>query len=223
MRGFTEHQPLSAAFIFDQMRQNMWKRDTSYEVRVSAGFTMLRSQPLDVARQGGLVDFRTELARRSDIKRRAFTGFARSCSEFVKFDSDAERRLAVLLEGEADVIRWMKPGAGQFRIEDIDGTPYNPDFVVETTTAKYILEPKRDDEIADPLVHKKAQAAALWCWIATEHVAVNTGGKPWSYVLVPDTAITPSTTLAGLVARHTVGADMAERMSVQIKGIVGPL
>lgn len=217
------HGKTLADVIFDQMRQNMWKQETTYEVRVAAGFTMLRPQRFDVPKNGGILDFRIELARRSDIRRHAFTGFVRSCSEIVKFDSDAERRLAVLLEGETGVIRWMKPGLGQFRIEDADGTPYNPDFVVETTTAKYIVEPKRDDEVADPQVQKKARAAALWCWIATDHVAAAVGGKPWSYALVPDSAITPSATLAGLLARHTVGLDMAERMSVQIKGVSAPV
>jgi type III restriction enzyme len=139
----------------------------------------------------------------------------------VKFDSDAERRLAVLLEGDDNVVRWMKPGPGQFRIEDADGTPYNPDFVVETKAAKIIIEPKRDEELTDAGVLAKARAASVWCWIATEHHAKKSDGKPWTYALVPDTAINASATLGGLVATYTRQVDMAERMNVQIKGISG--
>lgn len=211
-----------ADFIFDQMRQNMWKHETTYEVRIAAGFTVLRPQRFDVPSEAGRLDFRTPVARRSDIRRYAFQGYARACSQPVKFDSEGERQLAELLEGEKTVLRWMKPGPGQFRIEDTDGTPYNPDFVVETTTAKLIIEPKRDSEITDEQVRRKARAAALWCLIATDHVATPDGGKPWRYVLVPDGAIVPSATLDGLVSRFTVPVDMAERMSVRIEGVRGP-
>jgi type III restriction enzyme len=215
------HGKTLSDFIFEQMRAHMWKRETAYEVRVSAGFTMLKPQHFDVPVDGGVLDFRTPIARRSDIKRYAFEGFSKSCNQPVKFDSDAERRLAVLLEGDDNVVRWMKPGPGQFRIEDADGTPYNPDFVVETKAAKIIIEPKRDEELTDAGVLAKARAASVWCWIATEHHAKKSDGKPWTYALVPDTAINASATLGGLVATYTRQVDMAERMNVQIKGISG--
>lgn len=44
--------------------------------------------------------------------------------------------------------------------------------------------------------------------VATEHHAKPTGGKPWRYALIPDDAIQPSATLAGLLASYTVPPDI---------------
>jgi len=35
------------------------------------------------------------------------------------------------LEDDDDVLKWMKPASGQFRIEYQNGQNYEPDFVVE--------------------------------------------------------------------------------------------
>ena len=40
-----------------------------------------------------------------------------------------------------------------------------------------------------------------WCAMATEH-AVAHGGKPWTYVLIPHTAIAENMSLVGLVERY---------------------
>jgi type III restriction enzyme len=152
----------------------------------------------------------------SEIKQYVFTGFKRGCYPLAKFDSDPERRLAVLLERDASVEKWMKPGPGQFRIEDSNGEPYQPDFVVETTTEKLILEPKRHSEVEDPEVQQKARSAILWCHVATEHHSAPTGDKPWRYALIPDDAIQPNATLAGLLSAYGRVADveLRSRMSV---------
>jgi type III restriction enzyme len=63
---------------------------------------------------------------------------------------------------EPDVLRWMKPGASQFRIEYASGQAYEPDFVVETTTQKLIIEIKAKGEMSDPIVQAKARAATKW-------------------------------------------------------------
>jgi hypothetical protein len=84
----------------------------------------------------------------------------------------------------------------------IDGfASYEPDFVVETDTHKYIVEPKQASLINDLNVQAKKSAAVTWCQNATEHELKN-GGKAWSYVLVPHTAILPSATLSGLVSQY---------------------
>ena len=147
-------------------------------------------------------------ARLSDIRQYVFTGAKRGCYPLSKFDSDAERRMAVMLEHEPSVLKWMKPGPGQFRIEDEDGEPYQPDFVVETDTEKLILEPKRSSDLRDLDVLRKARSAILWCHVATEHHAKPNGGKPWRYALIPDDAIQSSATLVGLLASYTMAPDM---------------
>jgi type III restriction enzyme len=51
--------------------------------------------------------------------------------DYQRFQSNEEREFAVLIESnnETDVLRWMKPGAGQLRIKYANGQSYEPDFV----------------------------------------------------------------------------------------------
>jgi type III restriction enzyme len=117
-----------------------------------------------------------------------------------KFDSDPERRLAVIIDSDTGVEKWLKPGRNQFRIDYRSGEPYEPDFVVETSTRMLILEVKARNELDDPTVKAKAAAATKWCRTATAFAADGTG-KPWAYALIPDDQIIGSATLDGLVAK----------------------
>lgn len=130
-----------------------------------------------------------------------FGGFKRCLYQVQKFDSDAERKLAVILERES--IRWFKPAKGQFQIvyrQGSDHLEYQPDFVAEADGVVYMLEPKAANEMEDPVVLAKKEVAVAWCSNASEH-AKEHGGKPWKYVLIPHTAIADNMTLKGLVQR----------------------
>ncbi len=98
---------------------------------------------------------------------------------------------------EKGVLRWLKPGPGQFGIEYHSGRSYEPDFVVETDTEKLIVEIKSVAEMDDPIVSDKARAASEWVKHANA-LAEEGVGKPWAYLLVPESALTGSATLAGL-------------------------
>ena len=67
------------------------------------------------------------------------------------------------------------------------------------------MEVKSEDEVDDAEVQAKARAAVEWCSHASSH-ADTFDGKRWHYVLVPDSAITATADLAGLVARFAVTA-----------------
>ncbi|MNJ56476.1 hypothetical protein D3C77_520260 [compost metagenome] len=101
---------------------------------------------------------------------------------------DGEWRLAQILEDDPQVIRWMKPAPGQFRIEYQNGQNYEPDFIVETQNDYLMIEPKRADQIDLVDTQDKARAAERWCGYANEHAKIN-GGKCWVYLLVPDDQI----------------------------------
>jgi type III restriction enzyme len=132
-----------------------------------------------------------------------FDGFRRCLYPLQRFQSDPERVLAVILENDADeALKWLKPAPGLFQIHYHADQAYEPDFVVETSDRKYILEPKRRDEVNDQIVQDKAIAAIHWCQNATSHETQH-GGKPWSYILIPDDAILENATLAGLVGQFT--------------------
>lgn len=135
-----------------------------------------------------------------------FGGFKKCVYLMQRFDADSERRLAVVLENDGAVEKWVRLNKGDIHIQyDREGALYVPDFVVETGAAKYLCEPKADDEMDDDTVLAKARAAASWCMLATAHGRTN-GGKPWHYLLIPDAAIQENKTLQGLVAAHVVVA-----------------
>jgi type III restriction enzyme len=131
----------------------------------------------------------------------AFTGFEKGLYPVQKFDSDPERRFAVILENESDVLKWVKTGKGHLQIHYSHEQTYEPDFIVETRSEKLLCEPKRASEMNDPIVQAKAQAAVTWCEHATIH-ALENGGKPWRYLLIPHDAIQDQMTLHGLAARY---------------------
>jgi type III restriction enzyme len=124
-----------------------------------------------------------------------FEGFAKSLYPVQKFHSDTERRFAVVLENDRDVLKWFKPSKGDFQLYYTAEDAYEPDFVAETKTARYLCEPKAEGEMTDEVVRAKAEATRLWCEQATK-----LGGKPWQYLLIPHTAVDESKTLAGLSA-----------------------
>ena len=120
-----------------------------------------------------------------------------------KFDSDTERRLAIILDRDAD--KWFRPAAGQFQISyklGVSQHDYQPDFVAETADYIYMLEPKAKSEMTTPDVLSKKEAAVTWCTRATTHARGN-GGKPWKYVLIPHDVIAENMTLTGLVSQFS--------------------
>lgn len=154
-------------------------------------------------------------SRLQEIRRFIFSGFQKGCYKLAKFDSDTERRMALILEQDPTVLLWMKPGPNQFKIFDSDGSAYQPDFVVETNTEKLIIETKRDSEMTDATVLRKADAASLWCYIATEAHGKKVGDKPWAYLLIPEAAVQNNATVTGLAATYcrSVDADLLSRYS----------
>lgn len=192
-----------AGYVHEQMQAHRWEDSTGYEARVSKGFTQLR--PIGCTAPAGAParPFREPVDDPQYIRGLRFTGFERCLYPEQRFDSDTERRFAVLLEDDEEVLKWFRPGKGQLNIFYSADHSYEPDFIVETKTAKYLCEPKRLSEMDDPVVTAKARAAALWCKHATAHAAQH-GGKTWSYLLIPHTAITAAATLEGLAAACTI-------------------
>ncbi len=193
-----------ARFIHTQMQDHYWEAAAGYEVQVSKGFTELRPSAYTHAVREAPSPYNVAPADKSNMAKYLFGGFARCLYPLQKFDSDAERKLAVILERHA--IKWFKPARGQFQIyyrEGADHLEYQPDFVAETADAIYMLEPKASNQLGDPVVLAKRDAAVKWCAQATAH-ALEHGGKPWHYALIPHDVIAENMTLVGLVRRYGV-------------------
>ncbi|MCB1793432.1 MAG: DEAD/DEAH box helicase family protein [Candidatus Competibacteraceae bacterium] len=182
--------------IHAQMMAHFWEEATEYEVRVSRGFTELK--PCNYTATAGQTahHFRETVTETSRIKQMLFGGFARCLYPLQKFDSDTERRFAILLE--RDALKWFKPAKGQFQIDYKLGNEqpeYIPDFVAETDATILMVETKARADINTQEVQAKAAAAVRWCKYASDHAA-SVGTKPWKYLLVPHDEINESKRLA---------------------------
>jgi len=201
------HQQTLVNLIHSQMQQHFVQSASAYEAHVTRGFHTLRAANFTAAADENVRDFRAAIpeGQRDRIGSMVFGGFRKCLYPIQKFDSDPERRFAVILENDANVLKWFKPAKGDFQIHYSHEESYEPDFVVETKTEKFLCEPKRASEMTDEIVLAKADAAATWCKYATAHATEN-GGKPWRYLLIPHDQIQDQMTVAGLAARCEVRA-----------------
>jgi type III restriction enzyme len=201
-RVLRTHQKQIAQFVHAQMQKHYWEDDGGgYDVQISKGYTELRPSAYTHAVKEAPADYRDSPADKSNMSKYLFTGFERCLYSVQKFDSEAERKLAVILD--RDALKWFKPAKGQFQIfyrQGADHLEYQPDFVAETKDAIYMLEPKKNKEMEDTIVLAKKESAMEWCANASTYALAN-GGKPWSYVLIPHDEIAGNFTLSGLVAR----------------------
>lgn len=196
------HQAQLVGLIYSQMQEHYEEEATEYEATVTRGFTTLRPNSYSIPVGETPRDVRAPVDEKLLIRGMLFSGFKRCLYPAQRFQSDTERRFALLLENDPDVMKWFKPGKEAFQIHFKGDESYEPDFVVETKTAKLICETKMAKDIANEEVKEKANAAVTWCEHATTHERQN-GGKPWSYLLIPHDAVTAAKTVQGLAAAYT--------------------
>lgn len=197
------HQRQIAQLVHGQMQPNAWEQASSYEAVVSQGFTEVRTQAFAADAGEDIRPFGTPLKNAGDIRKMFFGGFKKCLYPIQKFDSEPERRFAAILEADTAVIKWFKPGKGVFQIRYTGDNDYEPDFVVETETEKLLCEPKRADQMNDPVVKAKAAAAITWCQNASAHELAHKG-KPWKYVLIPHDVISDNKTVSGLAKQYVL-------------------
>src|SRR3972149_2132643 len=184
------------------MQEHYWEDVAGYDVKISKGFTELKPSAYTYSVQEPPADYRVSPSDKTNMAKYLFGGFSRCLYPVQKFDSEGERKLAAILEREAS--KWFKPAKGQFQIfyrQGADHLEYQPDFVAETADTIYMLEPKASNQLDDPVVLAKQDAATKWCRNTSEHAA-SYGGKPWRYVLMPHDAIADNMTLGGLAGPH---------------------
>ena len=193
-----------AALVHAQMQEHQWEKTGGSEVVVRKGFTDIKKPAFSVKAGEPVHNFREPVQDKGRIAQMLFGGFERCLFKELKFQSDPERKLAVILD--RDSRKWFRPASGQFQMLyklGVSQHEYQPDFVAETEDYIYMLEPKAKNEMTSPEVLAKKDAAVLWCSRATTHAQSN-GGKPWKYVLIPHDVIAENMTLAGLVRQFSV-------------------
>lgn len=131
----------------------------------------------------GKVKFDKPFSDKSNIKKYLFTGYKKSYYSANAFDSDTERIFSVILEEDPDVIRWIKPPLNQLGLFWKAGQQYNPDFLVETSSRKFMVEVKAANEVTQEEVVSKAREGIKWCEFAS---TADPDHKKWEYKLISD-------------------------------------
>ena len=175
-----------ADVIRGQLAKHARYEGGGYEFKVIPGGYPLGLSSALIGEADKYRDFSQPLksGEKSKIKSMVFTGFKKCLYEKQKFESEPERMFAVIIDRGEDVVAWFRPQYSGFSIRRNNGENYFPDFVVETTTGKYICEVKADSEANDADVMDKADAAIEWC-----RVVSRVESKPWSYVFVKESQI----------------------------------
>jgi type III restriction enzyme len=88
--------------------------EEGYDIVVKRGWTALKESAFTATADQAPLDFRIAPPDKSNMARYVFGGFRRCLYRTQKFQSDAERRLAIVLD--RDSLKWFKPAKGQFQI-----------------------------------------------------------------------------------------------------------
>jgi len=193
------HRHQIADFIYAQMREKFYCEPTRYESSNALPFVKIEDHNFEKLKTDQVLPYNETVEPTSDIPKKVFTGFAKSCHNLYKFDSKAEKDFAALLERESVVLKWLRPASRQFEIWwDHNSRRYEPDFVVETADAIWLIEIKARNEIDSEEVQGKARAAIRYCEEATAFTAT-TGGKPWKYSIVAHDVVRANASFGGVV------------------------
>jgi len=194
--------PSLASGIRAQMMAHAVYDSDEDRVTVLSGSVALRANALEVTQGETPRPFDVAVAdgEKHRIRSLVFTGFRKCLFTLQKFDSDPERAFSELLEREASVLKWFKPTLSNLRLY-YGPNEYTPDFVVETEAEKLLVEVKAVGQVDDAVVQAKKDAAVKWCHYAND-AAAQAGGKPWRYLLIPDTAINSSLELKQALADY---------------------
>lgn len=133
--------------------------------------------------KGKKVKFDKPFSDKANIRKYLFTGYEKSYYPENAFDSYPELVFSKLLEEDSNVLRWIKPPLNQLGLFWQAGQQYNPDFLVETNDAKYMVEVKSIKDAGTAEVIAKAKEGIKWCKYAT---AADSDKKIWHYRLITE-------------------------------------
>lgn len=201
------HKRPIADQVYSQMMQHFYVEEPDYEDARVYPFVRIEEHNYEKQLDDNIHDFKETINPTSAIPTKVFVGFQKTCHLKYKFDSKTEKDFAILIEGDGDVLKWMRPARKQFTIFYERNTKrYEPDFVVETDTVIYMVETKSQRDMNTEDVARKTEAALKYCSNVTRFTTAN-GGKPWKYLLIPHDAVLANMGFGMLAAKHEVRAN----------------
>lgn len=200
------HKREISNYIYAQLMEHFYFEAPSFEKPIVRPFTRIEDHNLTKYSKDAVTHYRETVTPTNAIPTKVFSGFMKSCHNLYKFDSKTEKDFAVILEDDKAVLKWMRPAQSQFHIYwDHNARRYQPDFVVETADAIYMVETKKEGDLETTEVQEKSRAAIVYCEHATGFTRSN-GGKPWKYVLVPHGVVQLNMSFGFLVKQFVVKA-----------------
>lgn len=202
------HKREIGAFIYAQMMapEHFYCDAPIYDEPIVKPFTVIEEHNYSKFTADSVHDFSETITPTRLIPTKIFSGFKKACHTLYKFDSKTEKDFAGILERDTDVLKWLRPAKNQFQIYwNHNSSRYVPDFVVETTSAIYMIETKKEGDIETGAVQEKATAAAEYCKHATNFTTKN-NGKPWKYVIIPHNVVLANMSFGTLVKTYQYGA-----------------
>jgi len=198
------NRKIIAEAIHAQMIENFWEVEVRLCCEVHGGFAPLKPCVYTAETGQAVNNYRDTVTDKSKIKQMLFGKFSKCLYPLQKFDSDTERRFAVIIE--RDAIKWFKPAKGQFQLyykDGIEHPEYVPDFVVEMEDSILMVETKAKNEMEDEKVLAKSDAAVRWCENASEYLLKH-GGKKWKYLLIPHDEVKEQNSLDSYLQKFKV-------------------
>lgn len=144
-----------------------------------------------------------------DVPKCLFNGFKKALHPIYKFDSAPEKRFAIVCEQSEEVIKWLRPAAKQFNLFYGNGQRYEPDFVVETSDAMYLVEIKGEDKLNDENNLLKKQRAVRYCQVASVYASGH-GLKQWKHLYIPSQQVQTNSSFTMLAQRFEVTQENEE-------------
>lgn len=175
-----------ASLIVSDIRKQIYDHmdKKTFDVHIiQKDLILFRKFNKSVKKEEGQVKFDKPFTDKSNIKKYVFTGYKKSYYPMNAFDSNTERLFSIILEEDPDVIRWIKPPLNQLGLFWQAGQQYNPDFLVETKSGKFMVEVKAANEVTSDEVVAKAREGIKWCRFAT---SADPDKKTWVYCLISD-------------------------------------
>lgn len=135
------------------------------------------------------------------VRNYPYSGWDRSFYDVVRFDAySTEFRLAELFDTSDGVDAWLRVDESvPLRIDysmGAFGRQYEPDFVVvDDDKVHWIIEGKRDSEMATPVVEAKRDAAREWIRVVNEDSAV---ADHWGYLLASESVVSSASSWLAL-------------------------
>lgn len=192
------HKREIGRYIYAQLQQHFYLESSGFEEPIVYPFDRIKPHNFSKYTADSVHHYTETINPTHAIPSKVFGGFKKACHNLYKFDSKAEKDFAAILEKDADVLKWLRPSESQFEIYwKHNSKRYHPDFVVETVDTIFMVEIKAEKDIDDTEVQEKAEAGKKYCEAVSTFNLAN-GGKKWTYVLIPHTAVVANMSLKSL-------------------------